>query len=109
MYGTWFNITVGLAVGSVVLVIALVIAASPLLAVAIALVLGGLAALGAAMRRSGEYLDKREAERHPSKAGERIAPGGISPKPPGAPASGEGDGPGALPPNPGAPTRQAGA
>jgi hypothetical protein len=102
MYGTWFNLTAGLAVGIVALVIGLVIAASPLLAVVIALFLGGLAAFGAALRRSGEYVEGSEGERRRSSRE-------VGPKPSGAPASGEGDSAGTLPPNPGAPTREAGA
>jgi hypothetical protein len=110
MYGTWFNVTVGLGVGGVALVMALVVAASPLLAVAIALVLGLLAVLGAGMRRSGEYLERSEGERSPSPAQRsEMASPDIGPEPRGAPASGEGERAGTLPPNPGAPSREVGA
>jgi xanthosine utilization system XapX-like protein len=110
MYGTWFNITAGVAVGIVALVIALVVAASPLLAVVIALVIGLLAMGAAAMRRSGQYLERSEGEQQPSPRQRReMASTDIGPEPRGAPASGEGERAGTLPPNPGAPSREVGA
>jgi hypothetical protein len=104
MWATWLLLSLG-GVIAVALLVGLVVLGSPLLAVVIAAVAGaGLLGL-AAMRRSGEYVERDERRSRERDRAEVIA----SQEPDrGAPAAAEG---GEVPPNPGAPTRseQAGA
>ena len=62
MWGTWFAITVGLTVGLVLLIGALALTAwSPIFAVIIFIVAAVVLAVGAATRRSSQYVEGSES------------------------------------------------
>jgi len=104
MWGTWLFLSLG-AILAVALLLGLVAFGSPLLAVLIAVLVGGALLVVASMRRSGEYVDRDEHSARERDQAEVIA----SNEPDrGAPVAARG---GEVPPNPGAPSRseQAGA
>lgn len=84
MWGIWGILLIGFTVGLPAILIGLVGFASPLIAVLIFLVVGGVILVVAAFRRSAEYVERREGE-----------PGRVeqTTQSDGAPASGEGGAP----------------
>lgn len=93
MYGTYSGMSFGLVAIAVLLVIGLAVAASPLLAVIIAAVIGAFLLIGmSAMRRRSAREDQTEGgapDTHSSPAGPR-ARGTSGTRATGEPASGEG-------------------
>jgi hypothetical protein len=97
MWGSWFLITIGGTIGIVLLIGALALSAwSPIFAIIAFIVIAIVLAAGAALRRSDQYVEGTESDRHVDEAD---VIGAKSPDR-GAPARGEGGPSGAqtLPP-----------
>jgi membrane protein implicated in regulation of membrane protease activity len=91
MYGAFSGISFGLVAGAALLVIALAVFASPLLAVIIALVIGVFLLFGmSAMRRRSRAAEQTELSEPGAGAAGPRAQGTGGRRASGAPASGEG-------------------